>query len=328
MKKKSLATILIFLVTFFVAGVLKTKAGVGDNTTGWLWGGSDDGNATGQGVISTGPGWVSMNSTNTGAAVSYGVTIPPSTCTGTACDLSGYAWSENIGWISFNAADVSGCPTPDSTYGCAAFRPAGTNNIQGWARIMSIVQAGANSGGWQGWIHLNGSGYGIVLNTDGSMTSTSYGWSNELGWINFGRAKTVSSVVNGSCGSASTGQSCLSSAPSTNLCLTGTPSAVSGTGVPTWSWTCAGAGGGSTASCSIAGPSSGSCGSSNGGTFSSTPTANLCLDGTTPTVSGSGPWTWVCAGYCGGSSSPTCSASVSGAGGGNLNIKSWKEVAP
>jgi 2',3'-cyclic-nucleotide 2'-phosphodiesterase/3'-nucleotidase/5'-nucleotidase len=53
-------------------------------------------------------------------------------------------------------------------------------------------------------------------------------------------------AVNGVCG-ASNGAS-LSSAPTTNLCSAGTASAVSGTGP--WTWSCAGSGGGTTASCS------------------------------------------------------------------------------
>lgn len=58
---------------------------------------------------------------------------------------------------------------------------------------------------------------------------------------------SASSVVNGACGSAN-GQT-LTTAPTDNLCLAGTPSAVSGSGP--WAWTCAGSGtGATTASCS------------------------------------------------------------------------------
>lgn len=56
----------------------------------------------------------------------------------------------------------------------------------------------------------------------------------------------VDCPVNGSCGS-SNGQSLLSS-PTTNLCSTGTASIVSGSGP--WTWSCIGASGGTTASCS------------------------------------------------------------------------------
>src|SRR4051812_22252646 len=40
----------------------------------------------------------------------YGVTVDNSTG-----NFSGYAWTENIGWLSFNAADVSGCPSGSCT---------------------------------------------------------------------------------------------------------------------------------------------------------------------------------------------------------------------
>jgi hypothetical protein len=51
----------------------------------------------------------------------------------------------------------------------------------------------------------------------------------------------------------------------------------------------------------------GACGSSDGGSDSTAPTANLCTAGTASTVSGSGPWSWSCAGSSGGSTA-TCSA--------------------
>jgi Immunoglobulin domain len=51
----------------------------------------------------------------------------------------------------------------------------------------------------------------------------------------------------------------------------------------------------------------GVCGSSNGGTFSSAPTTNLCSAGTASSVTGSGPWNWTCAGS-GGGTTASCSA--------------------
>ena len=51
----------------------------------------------------------------------------------------------------------------------------------------------------------------------------------------------------------------------------------------------------------------GACGSSNGATLTSTPTANLCSAGTTSAISGAGPWSWTCAGSNGGTTA-TCSA--------------------
>ena len=51
----------------------------------------------------------------------------------------------------------------------------------------------------------------------------------------------------------------------------------------------------------------GACGASNGGTFTATPSTNLCTAGTASSVTGSGPWSWTCAGINGGTQ-VTCSA--------------------
>lgn len=181
MKKKILLTIAVLLLVFSVGTVLKTRAGVADNTSGWLWGGSEE---VSDGVINgneTGVGWVSMNNTTPGAggSTSYGVNIPP-----TDGNLSGYGWSENIGWVSFNfnAADVSGCPSGT----CSAIRTG--NNLAGWARIVGIKDALAagNSGGWQGWVKLSGANYRVTINAGGTLSG--YAWSDELGYIDFSRA--------------------------------------------------------------------------------------------------------------------------------------------
>jgi len=112
--------------------------------------------------------------------------------------------------------------------------------------------------------------------------------------------------VNGTCGS-SNGQT-LTVIPSTNLCSTGTASAVSGSGP--WTWSCAGANDGTTASCSAAKAAAinGACGSSDGQALTAAPAANLCNSGTASSVSGSGPWTWSCAGANGGTTA-SCTAS-------------------
>jgi hypothetical protein len=69
-----------------------------------------------------------------------------------------------------------------------------------------------------------------------------------------------------------------------------------------------------TLSTSSTSPTNGACGSSNGATVSAKPTANLCSTGTASAVSGSGPWSWSCAGSNGGVSA-SCSASVKATGG-------------
>jgi chitodextrinase len=51
----------------------------------------------------------------------------------------------------------------------------------------------------------------------------------------------------------------------------------------------------------------GACGSANGTTVATVPTTNLCSTGTASTISGTGPWSWSCAGTNGGSTAQ-CSA--------------------
>jgi hypothetical protein len=138
---------------------------------------------------------------------------------------------------------------------------------------------------------------------------------NPTTWSFYATATVSSSAVNGACGPSN--GATVSAKPTANLCTAGTASTVSGSGP--WSWTCAGSGGGSTASCSdkLASTASsavnGACGSSNGATVSAEPTANLCTAGTASAVSGSGPWSWSCAGSNGGSTA-TCSDKLASTG--------------
>ena len=112
--------------------------------------------------------------------------------------------------------------------------------------------------------------------------------------------------VNGVCGSSSGGS--YSSAPLANLCSVGESSSVT-TNPTTYTWSCAGFNGGTTANCSANRIINGVCGSSNGGTFPTAPTTNLCSAGNTSSVSGSGPWSWSCNGVNGGTIA-NCSANI------------------
>ncbi|HXW70701.1 MAG TPA: right-handed parallel beta-helix repeat-containing protein [Methylocella sp.] len=98
--------------------------------------------------------------------------------------------------------------------------------------------------------------------------------------------------LNGICGNATVVAA--GSEPTSNLCAQGTPSPATGNGP--WTWTCSGANGGPTASCSAPlAVANAACGTSNGSTMSSAPISNLCSAGTASSVSGSGaPWTWTC----------------------------------
>jgi hypothetical protein len=126
--------------------------------------------------------------------------------------------------------------------------------------------------------------------------------------------------ANGQCGSDS-GQAFSSlTAATSGLCSAGTVTSFSGTGP--WTWYCAGTNGGSTSSqCSATYTSNavnGQCGSASGGTYSSLTATSpgLCGAGTVTSFSGTGPWTWYCAGANGGSTSSQCSANLSSSTGG------------
>ena len=213
--KKIILTVVVFVAVFALTNVAKIKAGSNDNTTGWIWGGSDDGAGN-----STGVGWVSMNNVNPGAggAVSYGTTIPAGNCTGAACNVTGYAYSENLGYIDFDPQDHCTTGVADTTrYQAASCTEplTGTtggvsrsgNNLVGWARFVEIAKASAtgNSGGWSGWIQMagsaqNGSSYGVTIDpTTGSLGG--YAWNGEstdgLGAISFNGLSQNGTPYNG-----------------------------------------------------------------------------------------------------------------------------------
>ena len=101
-------------------------------------------------------------------------------------EMSGHAWSENIGWISFDKADLSGCPFGQ----CVAKVSPTSFQMSGWARALSPITS-PEAGGWGGWISLRGANYGVDFNNlTGEFSGFAYGGgdSNEtgtIGWISF-----------------------------------------------------------------------------------------------------------------------------------------------
>ena len=109
------------------------------------------------------------------SGTNYGVTVDSSG------NLGNYAWSDNVGWISFNAADVQSCVT--SYGGTAGEMVAG--RLQGWAKAVA-----ADNNGWDGCISLSGSSpsYGPAVPGGINQTGTfdGYVWgSSVVGWISF-----------------------------------------------------------------------------------------------------------------------------------------------
>ncbi len=204
MKQKILLSMLALAVCIGVGAYLKSEA------AGWLWGGTDDG--TGQ---TTGIGWVSFSKNNcdpdndgiteggtenaeypncpSGLPVTdYQVNVPSGDG-----PLSGYAWSENLGWIDFAPTGPFPEVATGDDYPFAVKREG--NFLRGWARIVGIKteyeKVPVNSGGWQGWIRMSSDSndpveYAVdITKMDGTGTKPTYAWSDELGWINFSRAK-------------------------------------------------------------------------------------------------------------------------------------------
>ncbi|MDD3487080.1 MAG: hypothetical protein PHF35_01720 [Candidatus Moranbacteria bacterium] len=303
-------SVALFILVFGMASVVKIQAGSSDSVTGWLWGGTDDGVGN-----TTNVGWISANSTNTGAPVSYGINVPSSDG-----NVSGYAWSENIGWISFNSSDLTGCPLGT----CNARREG--DYLKGWARIIGIKTelVAGNSGGWEGWISLddkNGTNkYGIQISKMLGVGSGShtYAWSDELGWIDFGQAKVkncpaISCATRQVC-SGSSFSSCDStfcSRPSGDTDVSCSPSGTS--------WTCDN-GCGTTINCSasLLSDVDGACGDWNG---CSNPTGDYCSSGTRSNLAENNyESSWDCEGQCGGTD-VHCSAN-------GLKSCGWIETNP
>jgi hypothetical protein len=222
--------------------------------------------------------------------------------------LSGQAWSNNIGWISFTQADLSGCPTYPN---CSSSYNTSTGNLTGWAhacggKTTGVCSTGSSRG--DGW-----DGW-ISLSSSSGVT---YGAKLNVNANGSGQA-WGSDVVgwidfsNVQYNLAAVNGACQN--PPNGSSYYTAPIAACSAGTPSaisgtgpWTWSCTGSNGGTTASCSASKKTDGACGSSNGGTFSSAPSTNLCSAGTATTVSGTGPWTWSCNGINGGTS-PGCSA--------------------
>lgn len=132
---------------------------------------------------------------------------------GASDNVSGWAWSENIGWISFNNTtggggvdygvniepdgNLSGCAWSENI-GWIDFEPSGpypsspnysakvdldTKELSGWARAL------AYGDGWDGWIKFKkdpsegGADYGVYIDS-GEFHGFAWG-SDVVGWISF-----------------------------------------------------------------------------------------------------------------------------------------------
>lgn len=85
--------------------------------------------------------------------------------------VSGYAWNNNVGWISFNPTDWGTCP-PSAT-GCTLSSFSNTWGAGGWGRAISARDSNASgTGKWDGWISLGA--------TTGTTYSAPFGTTNAV----------------------------------------------------------------------------------------------------------------------------------------------------
>lgn len=187
------------------------QAGASQNVSGWTW--------------SETVGWMSFNSygcdsdkngfvdtgicggdNSTTIARDYGVSVSTANkATGGTNNFSGYAWSDNIGAVSFTQSDMAGCPSGS----CVAQIDWSTGKVTGWARacagtIGGDCTGGSRTDGWDGWIKLGGDGLswnGSVctgvsdnINTNRcnygvKITANKFGgyaWGSDVvGWVDF-----------------------------------------------------------------------------------------------------------------------------------------------
>ncbi|MDB5187600.1 MAG: hypothetical protein JWO50_120 [Candidatus Kaiserbacteria bacterium] len=153
------AILFLIAIFFFVSALFPRPAlsQVGTSLVGYLW--SDT------------VGWIDVNCLNTNSCGTnnFGLSMDGGGV------VSGYAWSDHLGWISANASDVAGCPTAP-----CVVRLSG-NALSGWLRALS--GGTSQSGGWDGYIALNGAGYGITY-SDITNFFSGFAWGDtDTGWV-------------------------------------------------------------------------------------------------------------------------------------------------
>jgi hypothetical protein len=205
----ALVLVLLFLSGYVVSSALAAPPFV------WLWGGSEDAQMAGYAMGTadgneSGVGWVSMDCAKDGKG---GATCATSNYVVDADingKLSGYGWSDNVGWIDFGGSNCTTvCPAPAGKY-CAAscanpsggsqaevIKNTGTGATSGWARIVGIAQEtvntkyGNNSGvdaALAGWISVQSDALGDAYGWNGENQNnppviTNY--ANGSGWMKF-----------------------------------------------------------------------------------------------------------------------------------------------
>ncbi|MDZ7726608.1 MAG: hypothetical protein U5L75_03455 [Candidatus Campbellbacteria bacterium] len=112
-----------------------------------------------------------------GASIDYGVDWDFS-----SGNLTGYAWSSSVGWISMNPGS-----TPSTS---VTFNNTG-DSLVGWARACSVFASGCSGslrpnserGDWDGWLKFSGDKFDVTLDST-TKEFNGYAWGDlNLGWV-------------------------------------------------------------------------------------------------------------------------------------------------
>ncbi len=201
---------------------------------------------------------------------------------------------------SGNASQVTNNGSGSWVWSCAGTN--GGSNVACSAGVEANGACGSSSGG--SFTSAPSSNLCSVGTSTQVLGSGPWTWSCQ--GLNGGTNANCSASLSGGCGWAN-GQSFFKTPPSSELCISGKASRLSGRGP--WYWTCTGSNGGGTQSCSANLEVNGLCGAASGKAYFSAPTSSLCKSGTASSLTGSGPWGWTCQGINGGTSS-SCSATL------------------
>lgn len=190
---------LSFVLVFSFSNNL-AKSSTLDNLTGAAWG-MDEGDF-GFGLVKGGMEWLSFNCTIHGGCSdsNYGVNYDINTGY-----LEGYAYSAHYGWVKFGGLNTSEMPSGPGTSQTNAYVDANDNNkVKGWVRFCApaanqslctgVHTANAKNGGWDGWLSLRGTGYGVTYDS-GTKEFGGYAWGGNnggstnqeqvVGWVDF-----------------------------------------------------------------------------------------------------------------------------------------------
>ncbi len=122
--------------------------------------------------------------------LSFGGPFYSASINDTTGNFSGYAWSENVGWVKLNPTG----PYPDLPAHGARL-DFDTGEVLGWIRACTGAEnanctgdTNPNTDGWDGWIKMDGHENSVkqIGNSDSGCYLTGYAWgSTVVGWLKF-----------------------------------------------------------------------------------------------------------------------------------------------